>query len=525
MIQKTFISTVKNITTTFFLLVPLLPILVNAQMPSNFDQWIEAGMEDWGIPGMAIAVVKEGEVIHLKGYGLQMLGEDAPVDEHTLFGIASVSKNMTAAALAILVDEGKLHWDDRIIDHIPWFELNDPWVTAELTVRDLLIHRVGLGRILGNRLQFKTNATRDEVLYSMRYMELEAPFRYQYVYNNVMYSLAGQLIEYIEGVSWDEFMEKRLFRPLGMERTNTSITQLEGMDNLAWPHQEIYGHVRVIPRRNWDNAGPAGGVNSSVYDLTKWLMLQLGQAGKFEDTILVSRRQMEEIHRPQIVLPADDPYAAQSSYGLGWRITDYHGHRILTHGGATDGFNTSAYLLPEYDLGIVVVTNTFNLFREAVCFTVIDHVLGIEENDWHDHYLERYNLVFERAMDMRQEIHDSRDESLQPCFEEEDHIGVFYHAAYGKLEVISTDKGLKLRFWEDDELTADLEHWQGNTYRAIWNNPAQREEFCWFTGGKDSRVESLHFEFCLRPILLQVGAYPSNNTRVVEFKKVGSTNE
>lgn len=496
-----------------------------AQMPPNFDEWVEAGMEEWGIPGMAVTVVKGGEVIHLKGYGIKGLGEEAAVDEHTLFGIASLSKNMTAAALALLIDEGKLEWDDRVIDHIPWFELSDPWITSEVTVRDLLTHRVGLGRMLGNRLQFMTNSDRDEVLYRMRYMDFEAPFRSRYVYSNVMYSAAGQLIEYIEGISWDEFMVSRLFQPLGMERTNTSITQLEGMENVAWPHQEIYGKVQLIQRRNWDNAGPAGGVNSSAYDLAKWLMLQLEQPGKYNDTILISRRQMEEIHRPQVVLPISDPYGSQAAYGLGWRITDYLGHRILTHGGATDGFNTSAYLLPEHDLGIVVVTNNFNLFREAVCFTIIDQILAIDGSDWHEHYLDRYNRTYDRAMNLRQEIHDNRDQNLQPTFDSKAHLGAYYHPAYGKVEVFSMDSALMLKFWEDDDLTARLEHWQGNTYRAIWSNPAQREEFCWFTGGKNSEVEKLHFEFCLRPILLQVGAYPSNYTRVVEFKKVDEIND
>jgi CubicO group peptidase (beta-lactamase class C family) len=498
-----------------------LPTETAAQslVPVGFEEWIEDGMDEWSIPGMAVAVVKDGEVVFQRGFGKRKLDAEYKVDEHTVFGIASVSKNMTAAALAILVDEGKLHWDDRVVDHMPWFELSDPWVTSQVTVRDLLLHRVGVGRMLGNRLQFMTEASRDEVIYRMRHMDFEAPFRYQYVYSNVMYSAAGQLIEYIEGVSWNEFLENRLFMPLGMSRTNTSITQLNENDNVAWPHQEIKGEVVQIPRRNWDNAGPAGAVNSSVHDISQWMLMQLGEPGEFRDSVIISPARMNDIHRPGIALPPGFAYDQQSSYGLGWRITDYEGERILTHGGATDGFNTSIYLTPGKDLGIIVMTNTFNLFREAVVYTLLDHYLKIEGNDWHAHYRDRYLEVYDRAMEAREKIHDERKEDLAPWFERDEFEGVYSHPAYGEVVVNNGEEGLSISFW-GGTIEADLEHWQGNTFRAVWHNPAQREEFCWFTSGKDGSIETLHFEFCLRPMLLQVGAYPSHYKRVVDFSKV-----
>ena len=492
-----------------------------AQIPLDFDEWMMEGMMEWQIPGMAVGVVKDNEIIYLNGFGVRKLGEPERVDRNTVFGIASVSKNMTAAALAMLVDEGKIHWDDRVVDYIPWFELNDPYATSQVTIRDLLLHRVGLGRVLGNRLQFMTNSSRDELLRQVKFMDFEAPFRYQSVYNNVMFSLAGQIIEYAEGVSWDEFLMERLFSPLQMNRTTTSITMLEGMDNLAHPHQEIKGEVVPISWRNWDNAGPAGGVNSSVTDVCNWLLMQLGEAGSFRDSTLISSARMRDMHRAQQALPQGDPYSAQASFGLGWRVSDYEGYRVLSHGGATDGFNTSAYMLPEENLGIIVMSNTFNLFREAVVFTLIDAMIGNEGKDWHEYYRNLYLEGFERVKSLREKIHKERERETSPSFELEQYTGTYADEVYGQIEVFLNDNNeLEIKFWEDENLITILEHWHYDTFRAIWKNPAQREEFCWFTMGKDGRPEFLKFEFALRPMLLQVGAYPSNYTRVVSFKKI-----
>ena len=330
-------------------------VFAQESLPENFDAWIESSRQDWKIPGMAVGIVKDGEVVYAQGFGEKLLGSAEPVDANTIFSIASVSKNMTAAALGILVDEGKIDWDDKITKHIPWFQLKDPWVTQELTIRDALTHRVGLGRILGNRLQFMTASSRDSVLYQMRYMELEKPFRSEFVYNNVMYSLAGQIIEYTDGRTWDAFLQERLFTPLGMNSTTTSIAQLKLSDNQAYPHQEIEGKVVPIQRRNWDNAGPAGGVNASVNDLNKWMLMQLGVSGSYDGKTIISTKQMNEMHKPQMVTGSANATATQTSYGFGWSILDYKGKRVITHGGATDGFNTAMFLMPELELGIIEI--------------------------------------------------------------------------------------------------------------------------------------------------------------------------
>lgn len=478
-------------------------------------------MADWEIPGMAIAIVKEGEIVYAKGFGEKKLGSGESVDEHTLFGIASVSKNITAAALAILVDEGKITWDTPIVDVIPWFALSDPWVTAQVTVRDALTHRVGIGRMIGNRLQFMSGHSRDDLIRKLRYMEFQQPFRSSFVYSNMLYSVAGQVIEYASGQTWDEFLKTRLFDPIGMQ-SNTSITALETVNNAAWPHQYIEGEVVPIERRNWDNAGPAGGINASVTDVAKWMVMQMGEPGVYQGKRLVSEAQMREIHKPQTVRPSSDPYGSQASYGLGWNILDYEGKRVLSHGGATDGFNTAAYIVPELELGIVVVGNTFNQLGDALAYTAIDSYLGISRTDWLDRYLSGYQRAFAHAKALRQEIHDARVAGTAPTLSPDQHVARYASNAYDTVEVKSGSKGLELHFWGQEGLVADLEHWHYDTYRAVWRNPAQREEFAFFTLGRTGQPDALHFEFVLRPIVTQVGAYPSNYTRTVRFDRVSS---
>lgn len=506
---------------TWILLFSLFSITISAQstLPDNFDTWVEESRKDWNIPGMIVGIVKDGKVLYARGFGEKQLGSGEMVDDNTIFSIASVSKNMTAAALAILVDREEIHWDDPIIKHIPWFQFKDPWITREVTIRDALTHRVGLGRILGNRLHFMTNSSRDDVLYQMRYIDFEIPFRSGFVYNNIMYSIAGQVIEYTDGRSWDDFMQEELFAPLEMSTTTTSIKDLKETDNLAYPHQEIDGKIVPIPRRDWDNAGPAAGVNASVNDLNKWLLFQLETPGEYNGNTIISSEEINELRKPQNVRRQADPMAPIAGYGFGWGISDYEGLRIISHGGATDGFNTAMYIVPELDLGIVFSGNTFNGLGGAVAYQVIDAILGNEAKDWSKTYLERYEAQYKRASEARQKIHDARIENTQPTLSLADYTGTYISEGYGKVEVYLEQDALVMQFWDTEELEAELEHWHYDTFRAVWKNRAQREEFMNFNLGQDGKVKSLEFEFVLRPMLLQVGAYPSNYTHKERFYK------
>lgn len=490
----------------------------------GIDTYIEEGMATWSIPGLAIAVVHNDEVVLARGYGVQKLGEPRRVDEHTLFGVASTTKAMTAAALAILVDEGLISWDDRVVDHLPEFRLSDPWVTSQVTIRDLLSHRVGVGRITGNRIQFMTHEPRAEIMHRMRYHDFEQPFRRGYVYSNVMYMVAGEIVPAVTGMSWDDFLIERIFRPLGMQRSNTSIRMIEQGDNAAWPHQEIEGRVVPIPRRNFDNVGPSASVNTSAREMAEWMRLQLGEPGVHNGSRLISHEQMAEMHQAQNVSRVADPITGSlSSYGLGWSLREYRGRRVAQHGGATDGMNTNLVLVPGVNLGVVVMTNTFNNFTAALANEIIDRMLGVEERtDWAGLIRANYERVYDQAASRRAAIEAARETGTTPSVPEAWFAGTFVDSLYGEVSVVLDGDGLRLEFWDDDTLVADLEHWHHDTYRALWRNPALREKFVWFTRDADGGVNTLNVEFTLRPVLLQVGTYPSDYTRVVSFRRAGA---
>lgn len=487
----------------------------------DLDQFIEQGREQWEIPGLAVGVVLDDQLVYAKGFGVLGLEQPEPVNEHSLFGVASTTKAMTAAALGMLVDEGKLDWDDPVVKHLPYFALSDPWVTQHVTIRDLLAHRVGVGRITGNRIRFMPTADRETVIRQMRHHSFEAPFRSRYVYSNVMYSVAGEIVAAVSGMSWDEFMHTRLFEPLGMIRSNTSITRFDENDqNIAWPHQYIDGEIVPIERRNFDNVGPSASVNSSIHDMAQWVRLQLGEPGVYQGQRLLSDTVMSEMHAPQISTARSDRNVPLRAYGLGWDLSTHRNLTISSHTGATDGFNTSVTLVPELELGIVVITNTFDNLRPAIVNEVIDRVREAPEYDWQNHYFADYTARFEQAMAEREAIEAERQNGTEPSLSAEQMAGHYTDNLYGEVEVfINEQGGLSLHFWDDGESLLDLEHWHHDTWRASYHNRAQREKFVYFTRDANGHADALHVRFTLRPAMIQVGLYPTDYYRDVVFKR------
>lgn len=503
-----------------FLISTVIQICTADDLPADLDAYIESGMNDWQIPGLAIAVVKDGAIAYAKGFGVRKLGESQTVDEHTLFGIASLTKAFTTAALGLLVDDGRIDWDDPVTDYLHDFQLSDPWVTREITIRDLLIHRSGLGRMIGNRLQFMTNRDSGELAYRLRYLEPMASFRSQYIYNNMMYMVAGRVIEAATGGPWHEFINDRLFQPIGMERSNFSINELVGEENAAWPHQYIKGTVQTVPRRNFDNIGPAGSINACVYEMAQWMRLHLGNPGSINGIQLISTSVMTELHRPQSVIPVEQPAEEFAAYALGWGVRLYRDRIIIRHAGASDGMNAFIVLMPAENLGVVILTNIFNDFMYALANYAIDSLLGIPDpEDWHEKYLTEFREKYNEVSERRERIHNERRVNTQPSISAEELSGSYYDNLYGNITVTLQDDNVSIIFWDDDSLIADLEHWHYDTYRAVWRNPAQREKFVWFDQDKTGKVHAINVEFNLRPDLLQVGAYPSDYTRVVRFIK------
>ncbi|HJS73942.1 MAG TPA: serine hydrolase domain-containing protein [Vicinamibacteria bacterium] len=359
-------------------------------LPKDLDRFVEETRKDMGVVGLAVAVVKDGRVVYAKGFGERRIGTGETVDENTLFAIGSNTKAFTAAAIGILVDEKKMTWDDRVTRHLPWFALYDPYVTREITVRDLLSHRSGLGR-RGDANWYATDFDREEIVRRVRFLEPNSSFRSEAGYQNTMFLTAGEVAEGVSGQSWDGFVADRLLKPLGMTRSRTSVRDLEGMPNVAAPHEEIDGDVVGVPHRNIDNVAPAGSILSSVSDMTRWLLLMLGE-GELEGRRILSRETVAEVWKPNIVYPmsreAKELYPSThfSTYGLGWGLRDYRGRFLATHTGGIDGMLSQVLLAPEEELGIVVLTNTSPsgaLAHGAVTNHVLDAYLGAGgETDW-----------------------------------------------------------------------------------------------------------------------------------------------
>lgn len=501
-----------------------LPLAAAAQTQppaelEGIEAFVEHGMRDWGIPGLAVSVVKDDRLVWARGFGVRRLGHPAAVDADTLFNIASVSKAFNAAALGLLVDEGRIGWDDPVARHIPRLQLHDPYVTRAATVRDMLAHRVGLGRLTGNRLRWISSRERSEQIERLRHLEPEVGFREGYVYSNVLYMVAGEVVPAVTGMPWEQFVERRLFAPLGMHRSLAGGSRLDESGNVAWPHQEIDGEVVAIRRRNFDAVGPAASVHSSAREIANWMRLHLGTPGQFEGKALLARATVEEMHRAQNTIrrPAYEPLAA---YGLGWRLGSHEGRQTSSHGGAVDGMNSLLMLVPEEGLGIFITTNTFNDFTGALAAHIIDAYLGIQGRDRHAETWQRHLEQRARVQAERDAIHAARLRGTRPSGPLRDFEGRYDDALYADARVEQEDGRLVLTLWDDPLQVADLEHWHHDTFRAVWRNRAMREEFVWFTRGRDGGIDRLHIDWNLRPAMLQVGAYPSSYRRVATFERV-----
>ena len=470
---------------------------VLAQVPlDNLDEYITRVMQDWEAPCVAVAVVKDDRVIYAKGFGVREIDGNDPVDEHTVFAIASTSKAFTTAALGMLVDEGRLSWDDRVTDHLLGFELYDPWVTRELRVRDLLSHRSGLPR--GDRLWYGSPFEREEVLERVRLLEPSSSFRSRYGYQNIMFTAAGEIVPAITDTSWGEFLRTRIFEPLGMRSTSTSVSALEGLANVATPHGKMGGKVQPIPWRNWDNLGGAGAVNSCVADLAQWMRLQLG-GGVYEGRRMLSEDVIEEMHTPQTVVPrsrSDEelfPESHFSAYGLGWRLMDYRGRLIVNHGGSLDGMRTHLILMPEEDLGVVAVTNVNeSSVPLAIVWHVVDQYLEPREKDWNALYLAEAERSRARSDSTRARRETERLTGTTSSHPLEEFAGLYENELYGEVIVQLEDDRLVVS--AGPFYVGDLEHWHLNTFQVTWRDPYLGRDYLGFVLDRMGRVEAVDVE-------------------------------
>ncbi|MGB9103796.1 MAG: serine hydrolase [Terriglobales bacterium] len=465
------------------LVASTVPCLGQASDWNSLDPYIRSSMQQWEVPGLAVAVIKNGEVVFLKTYGVKTQGQAAPVGAHTLFAIGSASKAFTAASLGMLVDEGKLRWDDRVTKHLPSFQVQDSYVTRELTVRDLLTHRSGVEPT--DLLFWGTKLDRDEIIRRLRYVRQSASLRSRWQYQNLMFITAGQIIPAVTGTTWDDFVRDRIFRPLGMNDTVVSNRALRAGADIATAHTVIDGKMQPIPLINLDNAGPAGSILSTVGDMAKWVRLQMHD-GTLDGRTLFSKATSDEMHRPQMLITTNEhswliglaPQANFTAYGLAWFMNDYRGHKIVHHGGQTDGMMCMVGYLPDRNLGWVVLSNTARFYSTALMYRIIDTDLGAPVQDWSS----ILRTTQKRAEDLlAQQVRNEQEHRVaasNPTLTLSRYAGTYSDSLYGPIEVKLENGGLVLAF-KDLGLTADLQHWAFDTFRTLWrdNNPNLRSEF------------------------------------------------
>lgn len=456
-----------------FLLIPSFVSAQNADARlAEIDAYAQQVMKDWNQPGMAIAVVKDGKTVFAKGYGVRKIGTNERVDENTVFAIASNSKAFTTAAISILIDEGKIGgWDEPVAKYLPEFRLYNPYVTEDLTIRDLVAHRVGLDTFSGDLLWYETNYSDDEILNRLKYLKPVKSFRSGFGYQNLMFIAAGKIIEKVSGKSWDEFVKQKILNPLGMSRTTTSVKNLPG--NAAFPHNESGGKLRVLHRGNVDGAAAAAGLNSSVSDMSKWIRLQLNH-GDFEGKRIFSEKQAWEMHQPAVILPISqaaakaNPTRHFNAYGLGWNLFDYQGRKIVTHSGGLDGMLSRTVLIPEEKTGFVVLTNSEYPVFSIMYQKMLDVFTDAPKKDHNAEALKRVADAKKKEAEDMKKLEDSRVKNTKPSLALRDYAGTYTGALYGDATVREENGKLVLRMLPSPNFVADLEHWHYDTFRIKW---------------------------------------------------------
>lgn len=442
----------------------------------QIEQYVQKSMEEWKVPGVAVAIVKDDKVVFAKGFGTRELGTNKPVDENTVFAIASNSKAFCAAALALLVDEGKLKWDDRVTKYLPGLQMSDPYVTREMTIRDLLSHRAGLRTFAGDLLWYEANYPREEVVRRIRFLTPSHGFREKYGYSNLMFTAAGEVVEAVTGKSYDDFLRERILQPLGMKRTLTSVRAFEKMDNVSRPHNESTGKLRPLPYGNVDGGGAGINVNSSVGDLAQWVRLQLGR-GKYEGKQIFSPAASREMWQPAIFQKISEeaekfiPSRHFSLYGLGWGLSDYQGRKIVSHTGALDGFFSGTTLVPEENLGVVVLTNSETPFMNVIWRKVVDVYIGAPARDWSAETLKQVHEADQKEAEEEKD-RTKRIEGTKPSLAPAGYTGTYRSEMYGDVAVADEGGKLVLRMAPAPRLVADLEHWHYDTFLVRWRESA-----------------------------------------------------
>ncbi len=491
---------------TFLSVISIISLNAQIITSAQIDSVVENTLKTFDVPGIAVAVVKDGKVIHAKGYGVRSLNTKEKVTENTLFGIASNSKAFTSAALGMLQDEGKLSYDDKVRDYIPEFKMYNPYVTEEFTIRDMLTHRSGLGLGAGDLMFWpdSNNFLKKDIIHNLRYLKPVSSFRSKYDYDNLMYILAGEIIARVSGMSWEEFIDKRILKPLQMTSTAPSFSRLKDKSNVIDPHAPVDGKVKVI-RRDWnETANSAGGIYSSVVDMSKWIIMQMdnGKYGEGLKQQLFSEAVHDDMWTPQTILLVRGKNAYNthfSSYGLGWGLSDVKGYKQATHTGGLAGIVTQVTIIPDIKLGIIVFTNqqsgaAFN----SITATIKDSYLDVKG-------LDRIKDNHERVLKSEAEAAKITSEIWKKIAEEQTNtaskmnsstiLGTYTDKWFGDVTV--SEKNGKLWFESKRSflLSGEMFPYKGNTYVIKWTERSMdADAFAIFTLDSEGKANGLKME-------------------------------
>ncbi len=450
---------------------PPLPDTIPAPVPpvpaaeafAGFDDFVTSIMSDWQVPGLAAGVIRDGEVLFARGFGYRDREALLPVTEHTTMAIGSGSKSFTVALLAMLADEGRLEWDRPVREYLPDFRLYDEFATAEMTPRDLVTHQSGLPR--HDNVWYGRPQTRAELFAKLRFLEPNASFRSRFQYQNLMFMAAGHLAERIAGRNWHRLIDERVFTPLGMDRSNTSVDDNPESGDYALPYILRGGVLDGVPFRNLDHMGPAGSINSNVLEMLAYIRMHLDR-GVFGNRRILSEESAARMQQPQFAMPAESGFAelGQVSYGLGLRVGSYRGHKMVAHGGGIDGFTSSMSWLPNQRIGVIVMSNRsgdMNPVPVTVAYNIYDRLLGLPEIDWNTRNLKLRDEQRARAEENARDLEARRVKDTQTSHELAAYAGHYEHPAYGLMEVRVNEGRLEIHY---DGFRLELEHYHYDTF-------------------------------------------------------------
>src|SRR6266446_6276964 len=491
----------RSFSVLIFVMVCVQILRAQTAPPSALDSFVAKALKTFQVPGLSVAIVKDGKTVLAKGYGVRKMGNPTSVDEYTLFGIGSNTKAFTSAALATLVDEGKISWDDKVYERLPGFEMYDPYVAHEMTIRDLLTHRSGMGLGEGDLLFWPhTTFTREEIIYKLRFMKPASSFRSKFAYDNLLYIAAGQIIPAVTGKTWEQYITERILQPLGMKTTTLSNAQFPVGANFAWPHSKLGGPLRPIDFVELDNAAPAGSINSSVAEMARWMMLQLNH-GKLpeSDKRLFTEQRSQEMWSAQTILPTRERNgplgeisAKFAAYGLGWGLRDYQGRKLVGHTGGVAGFVSRVMLVPEEKLGVVILTNAEeDVAFDAILFHVLDSYFGSGKTDW-------IGVLHDAEVSSQKEAEEEvkkraagRASNSRPSLALEQYAGKYEDKWYGPANLRMENGKLVFSLEHTPTAVGELEHWQYDTFKTHWRDRTVEDAFVTFSLNANGGID--HF--------------------------------